>query len=301
MRVAALLPAATDIMIALGAGDRLVAVTHACVLPGPLARLPRVTRSRIGPTTPGRIDTTVQALSESGAALFEIDEARLAALRPDLILTQAVCAVCAVREADVRAFAARQVPAPVVTTLGASTVDGVLADVRAVAAAAGLPDEGDELVAGLRTRMSAVHAALRARSAPRPRVAVIEWTDPPYGAGHWVPDQVRRAGGADVLGRTGEPSRRTAPAEVHAQAPDVIVVAPCGIGLDDAVAQGRTMLAAGDWAWARGVPAWALDANALTSSPGPGVVRGIEVLARILHPGIFGEPDPRTARPLGAA
>lgn len=295
MRVAALLPAATDIVIALGAGDRLVAVTHACAVPPSLAAVPRVTRARVAGATPRDIDRAVSALSTAGAPLFDLDEPLLAARHPDLLLTQGVCEVCAVREDDARAVAARIAPPARVVTLGGRTVDGVLGDIGATGAALDLPDEAEELVAGLRARLRTVHDRLKAAAAPRPRVAVVEWVDPPFGAGHWVPGMVRRAGGAEVIGRDGEASRRTTAVDLREAAPDLLVIAPCGVGLDEATRQARGLRADQAWAWARTIPVWALDANTLTSSPSPAVVRGIEVLASILHPALFGEPPTRSA------
>ena len=293
MRVAALLPAATDIVIALGAGDQLVAVTHACTLPARLSDVPRVTRSRVAATGAAGIDRAVSELSSAGAPLFELDEALLAAQRPDVLLTQAVCDVCAVREEDVRAVASRLRPVPVVVTLGAGSVEGVIDDIAAVGSALGIPDEAEELVAGLQSRIGAIHRRLKASAAPRPNVLVLEWTDPPFNAGHWVPDMVRRAGGHEVLGRTGEKSRRITDDEIRTSSPDIIVIAPCGYGLDDAVREARDLVESASFA--RSTPVWALDANRLTSSPGPAVVRGIEVLAHVLHPALFGEPSTRDA------
>ena len=293
MRVAALLPAATDIVIALGAADQLVAVTHACTLPAGLSDVPRVTRSRVAVTGAAGIDSAVSELSSAGAPLFELDEALLAAQRPDVLLTQAVCDVCAVREEDVRAVASRLRPVPVVVTLGAGSVEGVIDDIAAVGSALGIPDEAEELVAGLQSRIGAIHRRLKASAAPRPNVLVLEWTDPPFNAGHWVPDMVRRAGGHEVLGRTGEKSRPITDDEIRTSSPDIIVIAPCGYSLDDAVREARDLVESASFA--RSTPVWALDANRLTSSPGPAVVRGIEVLAHVLHPALFGEPSTRDA------
>ena len=289
MRVAALLPAATDIVIALGAGEQLVAVTHACTLPRTLSGVPRVTRSRVSSLGASEIDAQVSDLSGAGAPLFELDEAALASRKPDVILTQAVCDVCAVREEDARAVASRLSPAPRVTTLGARTVEGILEDCLAVANALEIPEEGEELVAGLRSRMAAVHRKLKAAQAPRPSVVVLEWTEPPFSAGHWVPDMVRRAGGAELIGRTGEVSERTTLEEIRARDAAVIVVAPCGYAMSEAKREAEALKDSFQQ------PVWVVDANRLTSSPGPGVVHGVEVLARILHQALFGLPDPRDA------
>ena len=289
MRVAALLPAATDIVIALGAGDQLVAVTHACVLPPQLSGVPRVTRSRVVASGAAAIDSGVSELSTAGAPLFELDEALLVARQPDVILTQAVCDVCAVREAEARAVAAKIRPAPRLTTLGATTVDGILADIMTVGTALDVPEEAEELALGLRARIGEVHRRLKANQAPRPRVLVLEWTEPLFSAGHWVPDMVRRAGGHEIIGQAGQVSRRTSADEIRASNPEVIVVAPCGYTMAEAERE------AASWSRAQATPVWVVDANRLTSSPGPGVIHGIEVLARILHPGLFGEPSPRDA------
>lgn len=298
MRVAALLPAATEVVTALGAAGQLVAVTHACPLPRG-REVPRVTRSRVGQGDPADVDRAVSDLAASGAPLYDLDTATLARLAPDVILTQTVCDVCAVREDDVRAAVSAMQPPPRIVSLGAATVDGVLADVVTIGEAIGAGDEATELVAGYRSRIRAVHDRLKRAAAPRPRVAVIEWTDPPFGAGHWVPDIVRRAGGIDVIGTIGEPSRRTTAAAVRDAAPDRIIVAPCGVSLEHAVAEAVAMRSQEEWAWAADVPTWAIDASALTSGPGPGVVRAIEVVAGILHPAIFGPPAGSAARSIG--
>ncbi len=294
MRVAALLPAATDIVLALGAGDQLVAVTHACTLPARLAAVPRVTRSRVLSSGAAGVDAQVSELSSAGAPLFDLDEVALAAARPDVILTQAVCDVCAVREEDARAVASRLRPAPRVATLGARTVEGILGDCMTVAGVLDIADEGEELVAGLRSRIGVVHGKLEAARAPRPGVVVLEWTDPLFSAGHWVPDMVRRAGGAELFGEAGQLSRRISADELRGRDPSIIIVAPCGYALSDTVRelQGKASVLAG---WMTGRPVWALDANRLTSSPGPGVIHGIEVLARLIHPALFGEPSKKDA------
>ena len=295
MRVAALLPAATDIVIALGAGDQLVAVTHACTVPARLGAIPRVTRSRVVSSGAAAVDAEVSSLSSAGAPLFELDETLLAAQRPDVVLTQAVCDVCAVREEDARAVAARMRPSPIVATLGASTVDGILSDILTVAKTLEVSDEGEELVAGLRTRMGVIHRKLKANAAPRPNVLVLEWTNPAFNAGHWVPDMVRRAGGHEIVGQSGQVSRRVEIDELRRGNAKVIVVAPCGYDLEQAVSESNALVKDEAWAWLQSTSVWAIDANRLTSSPGPGVVHGIEVVSRIIHPALFGEPSARDA------
>ena len=292
MRVVSLLPAATEIVGALGALENLVGVTHECDFPDVVRSRARVTRSLVDASgDPARIDADVRRLAEAGEALYALDEATIAALRPDLILTQSVCDVCAVREADVRALAGRLSPAPRVVTLGATTLDGVFDDIARVADALGLPDERDELLLGLRSRMRAVHGILKEHEAPRPRVAVIEWTDPLYAAGHWVPEMVRRAGGQDVVGVAGTRSSTLTRQALRASDPEVLVVAPCGYDVRRAAAEARALLGQEEWSWARDRRVWAMDSNALLSRPGPRLVDGIEVLARIFNPELFSELD----------
>jgi len=295
MRVAALLPAATDIVIALGAGDQLVAVTHACTLPSRLTEIPRVTRSRVTATGASGIDTQVSDLSSAGAPLFELDEALLSAQRPDVVLTQSVCDVCAVREGDARAAASRMRPPPRVATLGANSVEGVFTDIVTVGSALDVQDESEELVAGMKNRVGLIHRRLKAQKAPRPSVLVLEWTEPAFSAGHWVPDMVRRAGGHELLGKSGEASQRIGRAEILSSKPEVVVIAPCGYDLEATVRETKALAGNEAFTWMRSMRVWAIDANHLTSSPGPGVVHGIEVLARILHPALFGNPSPRDA------
>jgi len=292
MRVISLLPAATEIVAAIGAGDRLVGVSHECDHPAFVRRLPRVTRSAIDASArAGDIDAAVRERSAAGAPLFELDAERLHALAPELLVTQALCEVCAVAETDVRAIAATLPLAPAVVTINGTTLAGVFDDVRRVGAALGRVEDAERRVQALERRVRTVHERLRAARAPRPRVAVIEWTDPVYTAGHWTPELVRRAGGADVLASAGEHSRRVAPTEIAAAAPEVLVIAPCGFDLARAADDARRLLASPEWAWARDVPVWALDGNALLSRPGPRLVDALEVLAAMLHPALFGTAD----------
>ncbi len=294
-----LLPAATDIVCALGAAEQLVAVTHECDHPS-VAHLPRVTGTPVlVEESAAAVDAQVRALSEGGQSLFTIDEPAIARLTPELILTQALCDVCAVSETDVRALARRLTPRPAITTLAGTTIDAILADIAAVAAALDVVSEGTELLAGLRERLRRVHRRLKTAEAARPRVAIIEWTDPLYAAGHWAPDVVRRAGGVDVLATAGAHSAVVSPEAVRAAAPDVLIVAPCGYDLARAVSSAGDLLARPEFAWARGLPVWALDGNALLSRPGPNVVRAVEVLAAVLHPALFGAPGRGSAVRVG--
>lgn len=293
MRIVSLLPAATEIVALLGATEHLVGITHECDYPEIVGSRARVTRSALPDThDPGAIDAAVREQHDQGLALFTLDEARIRALHPDLLLTQALCDVCAVSETDVRALAARLSPPPRVVTLGGNTLDGVYADIRAVAAAIGADDEADELLAGLHDRVRHVHETLKAARAPRPRMALIEWTAPVYLAGHWGPEQIVRAGGISVGGVAGAHSVPVAMDDLRAMDPEIVLFAPCGYSLSAAAAEARRCLAAADWQWLADRTVWALDANGLTSRPGPRIVDGIEAIARIGNPTLFSPVDP---------
>ncbi|MBL0890265.1 MAG: ABC transporter substrate-binding protein [Gemmatimonadaceae bacterium] len=290
MRIVSLLPAATEIVALLGATDHLVGVSHECDYPDIVGSRARVTRATIPDThDPAAIDEAVREQHEAGLALFAIDEARVRALHPDLLLTQALCEVCAVRESDVRALASRLSPEPRVVTLGGTSLDGILDDLRRVGEALGAEDEVEETLAGLRDRVRHVHETLKAAKAPRPRVALVEWTEPVYLAGHWGPEQIKRAGGIDVLGVAGAHSVPVAMDALREAAPEIVLFAPCGYSLDAAAAEARRCLALPAWEWLRDRQVWALDANGLTSRPGPRVVDGIEAMARIFNPSLFTE------------
>lgn len=297
MRVVSLLPAGTEMVAALGALEHLVGVTHECDHPPVVCSRARVTRSAVAVgAAPGAVNAQVAQLSASGAPLFALDEPLIAALRPDLVLTQALCEVCAVSEDDVRALAARLTPPPRVLALSATSLDGVMADLRAVAEALAIADEGAELLKGLAARVRHVHETLQAARAPRPRVAVIEWTDPVFPAGHWTPEMVRRAGGVDVVMQPGAHSVATEMTHVAASDPEIVLVAPCGYDVSRAEAEARSLRADARWSWLAGRQVWAIDANALVSRPGPRLVDGIETFARIFNPALFSPIDPDRAR-----
>jgi iron complex transport system substrate-binding protein len=270
---------------AVGALDRLVGVTHECDYPPGVADRVRVTGTAVDTdAAPDVVDAQVRDLARSGAPLFTMREDRIAALAPDVLLTQALCEVCAVSEHDVRSLAARLSPSPRVVTVSATTLDGVLGDIGRVADALGIGEAGRQLVAALTARLRAVHDVLRAAQAPRPRVAVIEWVDPLFSGGHWIPDMVRRAGGRDVLAEPGAHSTTLSGATIAEARPDVIIVAPCGYSVERAADVARALTVPA------GVSVWAVDANGLFSRPGPRLVDGVETLAAILHPALFAAP-----------
>ena len=298
-RVVSLLPAATEIVAALGAFDQLVGVTHECDHPAAVTHLPRVTASAIDrEANSAAIDAEVRALASSGAPVFTLDADLVGSLAPQVLLTQSVCEVCALPEREVERAVAALAVAPAVVSLGGTTLDGVWDDIRRVGDAIGRRAEADALIASLTARMRRVHETLKAARAPRPRVAVIEWLDPLFVAGHWSPELVRRAGGVDVLAQPGAHSVQIDLDAVRAADPEVLLFAPCGFDVDRAAREAEALLGLDDWRWARERSVWALDGNALTSRPGPRLVDGIEVIAGVLARGLFQAPDVSYARRL---
>jgi iron complex transport system substrate-binding protein len=290
MRIASLVPSATEMLFALGLGDSVVAVTHECDYPAGVEQLPHLTRSVIPPgLDPAEIDHAVRERTGNGDALYELDEDTLEELDVDLIVTQAVCEVCAVSFDDVRAVAERLPTQPEVISLDPSTLGEVLADVPRLAQAAGVPEAGEQLVADLGERLEAVERAVE--DAARPRVAALEWLDPIYIGGHWVPQMIELAGGEDALGQPGEKSRTAEWAEVEAMAPEVVVSMPCGYYAEEAAAE--TMR----WRRHLGLVApravYAVDAAAYFSRPGPRLVDGVELLGHLLHPELVPAPPTR--------
>jgi iron complex transport system substrate-binding protein len=287
MRIASLVPSATEALFALGLGDSVVAVTHECDHPAAAARLPKLTASVIAEgLPPAEIDARVREVTARGESLYRLDAATLAELEPDLIVTQALCAVCAVSYDDVRAIAAGLPGAPAVLSLDPETLGEVLDDHLRLAEAAGQPERGPRLLAELRARLAAIDEAVA--GAPRPRVAALEWLDPVYAGGHWVPEMIARAGGEDAVGRPGEKSRVVGWEAVAAAAPEVVVVMPCGLYVDEAADQAR---AEGERLRSLGARrVVAVDAASSFSRPGPRLVDGVELLAHLLHPALVAAP-----------
>jgi iron complex transport system substrate-binding protein len=281
VRIVSLVPSATEMLFAIGAGDEVVAVTHECDFPPEALDLPKITQDVIGPGLEAReIDAAVRSLTESGRAIYELDEHLLARLRPDLIVTQALCAVCAVSVDDVRAVAERMDPAPEVLSLDPMTLGEVLSDVRTLAQHVDRKDEAVDLVQQAAGRIDRVRLAVR--DAPRPRVLALEWLDPVFVAGHWVPQLIDYAGGDDVLGFSGEKSEVFTWEQVTAAEPEVIVVMPCGYDAERAQEEAYDY---GDELEAVGAArVYAVDASALFSRPSHRLVDGLETLAHILHP-----------------
>ena len=289
MRIVSLVPSATETLFALGLGDEVIAVTHECDWPPEALDRPKITRDLIEPGLSAReIDAAVRERTDRGESIYELDAARLADLEPDLIVTQALCAVCAVSYDDVRAVAERIPSRPRVIALDPNTIGEALGDVRTLAEATDRRDEGVALVHDASMRIDRVRLAVRA--ARRPRVAALEWLDPPFVAGHWTPQLVDYAGGEDVLGLAGEPSEVTSWELVAAAQPDVVVVMPCGYDAPRAREEAETYRDRLDSLGAGQVVA--VEAAAYFSRPGPRLVDGLELLAWLLHPDRFPEPPP---------
>ncbi|HEY2602439.1 MAG TPA: cobalamin-binding protein [Thermoleophilaceae bacterium] len=291
MRIASLVPSATEMLCALGLGDSVVAVTHECDYPEGIELAPHLTRSVIPEQlSPAEIDAAVRQRTQQGEAIYELDEDLLTELEPDLIVTQALCEVCAVSFDDVRAVAERLPSQPTVIALDPSTIGEVLGDVRTLAQATDSKDEGVALVRELAERLDRVKLAVRGLE-PRPRVLALEWLDPPFIGGHWVPQMIELAGGEDAIGFPGERSREATWAELEATQPDVVVSMPCGYYVERAaleVTRHRDEIArlgAGQ--------VFAVDAAAYFSRPGPRLVDGVELLAHILHPDAIDAPPER--------
>src|SRR5215210_6941989 len=292
VRIVSLVPSATEMLFALGLGDEVTAVTHECDHPPEALDLPKVTRDLIGPgLEAGEIDRAVRELTEQGRAIYELDEAALRDLQPDLIVTQALCAVCAVSYDDVKAVAERIEPEPRVISLDPRTLGEVLGDVRTLAEATDAKDAGVGLVQDAASRIDRVRLAVRA--APPVAVAALEWLDPVYVAGHWTPQLIEYAGGVDVLGLAGEHSDVRSWEEIAAARPEVVVVMPCGYDAERALEEAYDFQDELEELGARRIVA--VDASAYFSRPGPRLVDGLELLAHILHPDRVPErPSPST-------
>lgn len=274
MRVVSLVPAATEIVHALGAADLLVAVTHDDDYPPAVRTLRRVTRSTIPEGASAReIDTLVRDAGARGESTFHLDEQALQDARPDLILGQTLCAVCAVTLDRIPRALER---GPAVVPLEASSLAGMFEDVRRVGAALGRADEAERLVRDLAQRLRAIAGLVADR--PRPRVACLEWLDPPFNAGHWVPEQVRIAGGIDVLGEPGARSREIAWDDVRNARPEIVITMPCGWDAERAAREAESLPDLG------GARVFGVDGAAYFSRPGPRLVDGAQLLASVLHP-----------------
>jgi iron complex transport system substrate-binding protein len=287
MRIASLVPSATEMLFALGLGDRVVAVTHECDFPSQARSLPHLTRTVLAEGLDEReIDGAVKATVGEGRALYELDEGRLAEVAPDLIVTQAICDVCAVSYEDVVEVASRLPSRPRVLQQDPSTLGEMLEDVVRLGEATGLEAEAREMRGELEGRLAGIRAAVA--GTPTPRVIALEWLDPPYVGGHWVPEMISIAGGDDVAGPPGLKSPEVQWGALSGLRPDVVIAMPCGWYVSEAHAH-----AVAHWDRIAKLGAgrvYAVDAASTFSRPGPRLVDGVELLGHVLHPDLVNPP-----------
>lgn len=301
MRIASLLASGTEIASALGLGPNIVAISHECDYPPELLDRPRVTRPRFDPNglTSGEVDAAVREAMATAGSVYVIDDELLRQAAPDLVLTQAVCDVCAVPAADARLAAESLDADTAVLSLDAHTLDGILQTILQVGDAAGVAEVAQGYVDELRSRLERVRETVS--SLPRPTVLGLEWLDPLFVPGHWVPEMIELAGGANLRGETGARSVRAEWAELEGLDPDVLLLIPCGYSLEaarrDADATADRLLGLAPRAIRAG-RAYVADASSYFNRSGPRAIDGVEILAALLHPDRFGHValDGRAAR-----
>jgi iron complex transport system substrate-binding protein len=290
-RIVSLLPSATEIVCALGFENQLVGRSHECDFPPEVARLPPLTSPKFNPEGSSiEIDERVKKILAEALAVYRVDADRLRALKPDVIVTQSQCDVCAVSMRDVEEAVAQWIGGapPRIVSLAPYALEDVFEDMRRVAAQLGAPERGDELVARMRARMSAIES--RAAAAARPTVACIEWIDPLMAAGNWMPEMVAMAGGINLFGEAGAHSPRMKFEDLAAADPDVILIAPCGFGMDRTAADMPILTRRPEWARIKAVRenrVYQADGNQYFNRPGPRIVESLEILAEISHPELF--------------
>ncbi|MDX6594836.1 MAG: iron complex transport system substrate-binding protein [Solirubrobacterales bacterium] len=287
MRIASLVPSATEMLFALGLGESVVGVTHECDYPPAARELPHLTATVLPHgLSAGAIDAAVKAVVGEGRALYSLDEQRLAQLAPDLIVTQAICDVCAVSFEDVVEVAARLPGNPRVLQQDPGSLGEVLEDVTRLGAAAGIEEDARELRAELERRLATVRAAVA--GAPTPRVIALEWLDPPFVGGHWIPEMIALAGGIDVAGPAGAKSPEVEWEALAALDPDLVVAMPCGMYAEESRREAEAQF--GRIAALGADRVFAVDAASTYSRPGPRLVDGTQLLAHLLHPDLLDPP-----------
>jgi iron complex transport system substrate-binding protein len=298
MRICSLLPSATEILYAIGAGDCVAGVTHECDFPADAKSKPALIRPRVDPhAAPAEIDRQVMELVARGESIYAVDAELLESLGPDLIVTQDLCHVCAASPDDLATALTKVAKQPQVLTLTPHSLAEVWSDIRRAGKATGRSEKAEEVASALECKVAEI--AWRAKkAATRPRVLCLEWLDPYYVGGHWVPEMVAVAGGEDVLGRTGEPSFRVSSDDIARSHADVIVVMPCGYNTERALAEASATKWPEEWS---DLPAirngriFAADANSYFSRPGPRLADGVAILAYLLHPELFPDEIPSGA------
>jgi len=306
LKIVSLLPSATEIICALGLEKNLVGITHECDFPLTVTDRPPLTASRISHETmsSAEIDHAVRSSLDGHGSIYDLDEKLLAKLKPDLIVTQELCEVCAVSYKTVQKAAKMYVADATVVSLEPNTISDIFANIKTVGKLAGVAEKAETVVADLQNRLDKIQERIREHGenpkseirnpkSNRPRVLMLEWLEPPFAPGHWVPEQVEIAGGIALMGAAGEKSVTTDYEKIFDEQPEIIVLIPCGYYTPDIVRQLGQIAFPSNW---RELPAvkndqiWAMDASAYFSRPAPRVVDGAEILAKIFHPEIFGEP-----------
>jgi iron complex transport system substrate-binding protein len=281
MRIVSLLPSTTEIVCDLGLADQLLGVTVECNWPAGVREGREIVVGTFADPSmsPAEIDAIVRQRVAEGLDLYELDDEALARCNPELILSQDLCRVCAVASGDVDAAVQRLNCNADVLQIDPQNLTEVIDSINTIARAAGVPDRGEKYVASLHARLEAVRTAVASTSTALPKVFVLEWIDPPFGAGHWVPDIITAAGGVPVVARPGDRSVQTNWDEVAQAAPDVVIVSPCGYGLDASSEQAELVL----HQLPQHSQVWAIDADAVMVRPGPRLVDGVEAIAALLH------------------
>lgn len=299
MRICSLLPGATEVVAALGLSDDLVAISHECDYPPEIRPKPVVIKSAVDSqkTSSPAIDRQIREAIRNGEGLYRIDESLLNSVRPDLIITQSLCDVCAVTPTEVQRALAGLERKPRILSLDPTDLSGVLRDIETIGSATGSDAQARRLVQGLRDRIARVQTLVQEE--PRRRTACIEWLEPLYCAGHWVPEMVTLAGGVDLLATAGAPSVRIAWEQVAAAKPDVLVLMPCGFSIDRTCSELDLLTSRPGWndlPAVRNKQVYAVEGAAYFNRSGPRLVDGVELLAALLHPSRFGNRLPEGAR-----
>lgn len=291
MRICSLLPGATEIVFSLGLGDSVVAVSHECDYPPEAKTKTIVVRSPIDPATPSsEIDAKVSGQLREKKSLYILDFEKLQRLAPNLILTQGLCEVCAIAYDDVISAAAALDPSPEIVSLSPGCLHDLFRDIEQVGKSTGSTEAATDLLAALGRRLREVATASAGRTQNRPRVACLEWLSPLYAAGHWIPEMVELAGGEDILAKKREPSRKVSWDRVKMLDPEILVVMPCGFDITRTLSEMHLLRRLKGWkdlSAVRNDQVFAVDAHAYFSRPGPRLLDGLEILARIIRPDVF--------------
>ncbi len=304
LRIASLLPSSTEIVCALGLEENLVGITHECDFPTSIMDRPHLTASRISHETMSskEIDHAVRSQLDGHGSIYDLDEKLLQELNPDIILTQELCDVCAVSYKTVQKAAKMYVADAKVVSLEPNTIEDIFENIKTIAELCEVPNRGNEVVNALQKRLDNIRQKINHKSQIEnrnsPNIFMLEWLEPPFSPGHWVPEQVEIAGGNCLMGKKGEKSVTTTYEEIYESKPEIMVLVPCGYYTKDILRQLENTYFPESW---KGIPAiqngniWALDATSYFSRPAPRVVDGAEILAKIFHADIFGEPTKEEA------